>query len=68
MSILMKNPLIFPVAFTPNLAGTLGPNAFFPCYVGLPTSTEASFKVEAKTSRLRYFPWCFSLRWFCFKL
>lgn len=42
--------------------------SFFPYYMGLPTATEASFKVEAKTSCLHYFSWCFSLRWFCFKL
>lgn len=42
--------------------------SFFPCYVGLPTATEASFKVGAKTSCSHYFSWCFSLRWFCFKL
>lgn len=59
--------LNFPVTFTPNLAGTLGPNYFFPCYIGLPTATEASFKAGAKPSHSHYFSWCFSLRWFCFK-
>lgn len=42
--------------------------SFFPCYIGLPTATEANFKVGAKPSCLHYSSWCFSLRWFCFKL
>lgn len=66
VSILMKNPLNFPVSFTPNLAGII--LFFFPCHFGLPTATEASFKVKAKVPCSHYFSCCFSLRWFCFKL
>lgn len=62
----MKNPLNFPVSFTSNLARII--LFFSPRYVGLPTATEASFKVRAKAPCLHYFSCCFSLRWFRFEL
>lgn len=55
VNVLMKNPLNFPVTFSPKLAGTLGPDPFFPCYIGLPTATETSLKVGAKPSCSHYF-------------
>lgn len=56
MNVLRKNPLNFPVTFTPCLAGTLGPDPFFPVTLVCQQLQRPVLKLERKHHALTTFP------------